>query len=146
MKMRSTIIFFAAALCVAGCAMDMDRVVDVETSRIKVESLQTNGITSVNAEIIFRDVANQLGFAVKEFQNPRNPDEPSFSAGAAGIAPKNKCSLAMSIEDKQVIFVSRIYGSKEDFVDAQTAAALYEHELDQRGIQYKVSTGKRMYQ
>jgi hypothetical protein len=48
----------------------------------------------------------------------------------------------MSIEGNQVSFVSEVYGSAEDFIDAQKAAALYEQELDRRGIHYKVSTRK----
>ena len=52
--------------------------------------------------------------------------------------PKNKLVVFESyIDDKKIIFISSVVGTKEDFVAVEKAAVLFEQALDKRGVQYK---------
>jgi hypothetical protein len=148
--MKIRLIIFAAALflLVEGCATNMFRSAGVITPRIEVENQTSNGLTPNLAADLFRDVANQLGFIVK---GPVKLGQSSnysieYSADAPASESKNRTSLAMLIDGKRITFVGNIYGSKEDFVAAQNAAALFEQALDKHGIQYKTYAAKNLYQ
>jgi hypothetical protein len=144
---KALVLAVVLPLLASGCAVDMFRTAAVNVARLEVASFQSNGLTSVLAGDLFRNVANQLGFIVKgpiklsQFSNY----SVEYTADVPVAEPKNNISLAMLIDEKQISFVANVYGTKEDFATATNAASLFQRELDKRGIQYKVFYGKRMY-
>ena len=119
----------------------MPRHVEVRAARIQVEAPQSNGLTAALAADIFRDVATQLGFVVLgPIQVSTNLFE--YSARAPAKRPENKTSLTLWVDNKQISFLSSIYGYAKDLDAAQKVAALFEQALDKRGISYKVSSWK----
>ncbi|HVU28474.1 MAG TPA: hypothetical protein VHG71_12155 [Verrucomicrobiae bacterium] len=126
-----------------GCA-DMSRSAFVETPRIEIISSQSNGLTSAVAGDLFRDVAKKLKFVVDPVQDEH--DFILYSAHAPETNPTNRTFLALWIDNKRVLFQSNIYGTLQDFAAATNASSLFQQELDKRGIQYKVSTRKKLYQ
>jgi hypothetical protein len=86
-------------------------------------------------------VAAQLGFVVVgPIQVSTNLFE--YSAHAPGNRPENKATLIMWVDNKQISFLSSVYGYARDLDAAQKVAALFEQALDKRGISYKVSSWK----
>jgi hypothetical protein len=141
---KQLILITGLSLFGSGCLMD--RLVEVNVSRIEVVGSQTNQLTLALAELIFRDVANQLKFAVKgPIQDPRTPNELEFSARSRDERPANNTILHLWANKNYINFGSSIYGTKEDFVAAQKAAIFFEQALDKQGIQYKVFTRQVMF-
>jgi len=120
----------------------MPRHVEVRAARIQVKAPQSSGLTTELAADIFRDVAAQLGFVVERRLHVSTNQFVQYSARAPGKRPANKTTLILWVDNKQIIFLSSIYGYAKDLDAAQRAAALFEQALDKRGISYKVSSWK----
>ena len=125
---------------VAGCAMNMFRAASVTINLAPNQSLER---TSAFAGVMFRDVANQIGFVMDPVQSGTIV---VYTAHSPQAEPKNRTNLIMIIDNRQIIFAGNIYGTKEDFSTATNAVALFEWELDKRHISYRSFTAKSIEQ
>jgi hypothetical protein len=110
---------------------------------------------------LFRNTANQLGLVVQEpFYTtthryyysafpptalpPTNRVNNLLHLHFLAASPptnqvNNRLHLSMEVDEKGALtFSAVIYGTANDFPEAQSAAALFEQELDKRHIKYKV--------
>jgi hypothetical protein len=105
---------------------------------------------------LFRNTANQLGLVVQEpFYTatrryyysalpPTNRVNNLLHLHFLAASPPtnqvdNRLHLSMEVDEKGALtFSAVIYGTANDFPAAQSAAALFEQELDKRHIKYKV--------
>ena len=123
----------------------MDRLVEVRTERLQVETTSSAELSPSSAVALFRDIARQLGFVVSgPIQGPRTV-EVVYSARASGRRSEDRTRIVIIIHDKRILFVARIYGSREDFSATQRASELYKQALDKQHIHYKVSIRKSMF-
>jgi hypothetical protein len=144
MKAHHALLLVAILPLLAGGCANMSRTATVEVNRNEVVSPQSNVLTPALAGYLFRDVARQLGFVVDPV--PVGQDLILYTAHAPEKNSMNQPYLTLWIDDKRVNFISNIYGTVQDFAAATNAAGLFQQELDRRGIQYSVFTGKRLYQ
>jgi hypothetical protein len=140
---KALLLVLILPLLVSGCA-NMSRTATVEVNRNEVVSPQSNVLMPALAGDLFRDVAKQLGFVVDPVQAGQG--SMLYTAHAPKTNSTNQPYLTLWIDDKQVNFISNIYGTLQDFAAATNAANLFQQELGKRGIQYNFFSGKRLYQ
>jgi hypothetical protein len=130
-------------LLTTGCATyETGRWVVVETHRVEVVSRGSSGLSDALAGDLFRDVAGKLGLPVEgPIQDPRTPQMIEYAAETPGRGSTNQIWLHLMAHDGEIIFSSKIYGSKVDLVRAERAATLFTHALDQHGVRYRVVKG-----
>lgn len=134
------VLILALIFLVGGCASEW--LVDISTKRIEVESSNSNGLTATSALKIFGDVANQLGLDVRgpvpqPIGNESVIQYDAIAQNKTNLKDNAYLSLDLYITKSAIIVYCTSYKSS---VHAQWAASLIERALDERGVQYNVST------
>ena len=138
----SLLLAVSLPLLADGCSsIPTDRVVDVSTARIEAESPRSEGLPATLAVDLFRDVANRLGLVVDgPHGDPRTPTLVVYGAHATGEKATRRVFLTLMMDGKRISFLSRLYGTTEEFVAAQKAAKLFQEALDERNVKYTAAT------
>lgn len=133
----------AAALAMLTVGCETDRMVDVETFRFTSETSGSHELTPSLAVDIFREVATRLGYIVEgPLQGTRTFIE--YIAHAPRDSRVKKPSIDLWIDAKHIEFLSKMYGTAKVLPEIKRVAALFEQALDNRGVQYKTLSWKRI--
>jgi hypothetical protein len=123
------------SLLAGGCLVERVVEVDVATA---IATSASNGLTATDAKEIFRNVADQLGLVVEgPVPQPRGAHSIQYVTRRSNRSNKCRAVFSLFISGKYIIFYS--YSVSTNYSEARRYAALYERELDKRGIHYQVT-------
>ncbi len=140
--MKPTVIIIVGFLTalLSGCVTG--RTVEIVVQRIEVTAAHSSsGITTADAEALFRRVATELGF---EVQGPTYVSAQRTEFHAVSAARPKK-ELAMYVEDQVVKFeVATWSGSVSEIDEIRALAKHFTDSLDMSAVPYRSAIINRM--